>query len=145
MPQFMPFPGYNPSPAPANAYAKIPCGGYVGRIENASTDTTVNGSKFLGLTLDVAEGPYAGWFRQDYERHSGGRYAAKYRGLFRLFYPHGYGDWRDQRNVDTFNDAIYTIECSNPGFKWDGTEAKLIGKAVGFIVREAVWNGFTFV
>lgn len=140
---FMPFPGYNPSPQTEEEL--LPCGAYVGRIEKAGTDTTQSGCKYLGLTLDIIEGPYTGWFARDVEQHSGGMYPAKHKGSFKLFHPRGLGGWQDKRNVDQFNAAIYAIQASNPGFDWDGTDANLIGKHVGFIVREAEWNGHVFI
>ena len=140
---FMPFPGYNPSPQAEEE--QLPCGAYVGRIEKAATDMTKNGSKYLGLTLEIIEGPYTGWFAKDLAQHSGGMYPAKHKGSFKLFHPRGLGGWQDKKNVDQFNAAIYAIQASNPGFDWDGNDAALVGKRVGFIVREAEWNGYVFV
>ena len=143
MSQFMPFPGYNPSASSESV--QLPCMGYVGRIESAVTEVTANGSKRLNLTLDIAEGAFANWFRKDLESRTGGQYTARHRGHFLLYYPRGDGSERDGWTINSFNRAINAIQKSNPGFNWDGTDNALIGKYVGFVVREAEWNGHVFV
>lgn len=145
MSQFMPFPGYNPSASTSGEIPPLPCMGYVGRIESAVTEITANGSKRLNLTLDIAEGTFVNWFSKDLEARSGGIYAARHRGHFLLYYPKGDGSERDGWTINTFNRAINAIQKSNPGFDWDGTDNALIGKSVGFVVREAEWNGHVFI
>lgn len=40
----------------------------------------------------------------------------------------------------TFGNAIWAIEESNPGYKWDWIEAALKGKTVGVLFREREWE-----
>lgn len=143
MTQYMPFPEYNPMPTPE--VSQPPCSGYIGRIEHAVIELDQHGRKRLCLTLEISEGSYAGWFAADLRRRQGGQYAANHRGRYLLYFPRGDGSQQDGWTIDKFNRAFQVITKSNPGFVWDGTDRQLIGKAVGFVIREVEWNGHVFL
>ena len=74
------------------------------------------------------------------------QFQAKYKGDLRIQIPNPDNTRRNHPEWDlrTFNNAIYCIEQSNPGFKWAWDETKLKGKTVGINVREGTYNGNTY-
>lgn len=135
------------SEAPATGYAMLPAGAYVCGIKNVKIDGAEPDQQLV-LRLEIIEGEYAGYYTKRYEHDSQNagynqKYAAKYKGDYRLQVP-------DERNmkrthpewdVRSFNNAIWAIEQSNPGYKWDWNEQGLKGKTVGINVREGTYNG----
>ena len=136
-----PFEGFKSEASKATR--QLPAGPYVAVIRNVKIDGEEPDQRLI-LRLDVAEGPYANYFIDRYNREAEkGTFEPKYKGDFRLRIPNEnnpramYPD-SDKRN---FNDAIYRIEKSNPGYTWDWNERGLIGKIVGINMQEAEFNG----
>lgn len=120
----------------------LPAGPYVAKIKAAKAD-----DEFLTIRVDVCEGPFTDYFVTRYKREDNpnSRYPAKYKGDFRVRIPSD--DENDQyreNNLRNFNDAIFRIESSNPGYHWDWDEAKLAGLIVGINMQGREYNGAYF-
>ena len=135
------------SEAPRTSYPMLPAGAYVGVIRDIRIDGN-EPDQSLVFCLEITEGEYAGYYTKRYQHDaerakSGGDFAAKYKGVYRLRIPNPANNY--SRNIDwdirNFNTAIWDIEQSNPGYHWDWKEAGLTGKQVGFSVRDAMYQG----
>ena len=97
----------------------------------------------------MTEGEHAGYFslrlKHDQE-NSSGKYEVKYKGVYRLRIPNAANTkaMYPESDLKRFNDAIWRIEASNPGYHWDWNEKGLVGRAVGFSMQEDEYNGNTF-
>jgi hypothetical protein len=132
------------SEAPATKYPMLPAGTYVAGIKNVKVDGKEPDQQLV-LRLDIIEGDWAGYYTKRYE-HDGQNardYQAKYKGDFRIQIPDPANPKRQHPEWDTkaFNNAMWAIEQSNPGYKWDWNEGGLKGKIVGINVREGSYNG----
>lgn len=140
MSQLFQFSGYKPSVEVQRQI--LPRGGYIGVILKATVEPTNNGRHLLVFRVDVAEGPYKGFYRRDYELRQGGRYEARYNGRLAIFIPMDDGSELDQQNKEIFNMTMGAIEDSNPGFVWNREDLNAFnGKMVGLSVREYMLNG----
>ena len=135
------------SEASGKKYPMLPAGTYVAGIKNVKIDGDEPDQQLV-LRLDIIEGEYSGYYTKRYENDSQGagydqQYQAKYKGDLRIQVPNPDNTKRihPEWDVRTFNNAIYCIEQSNPGYKWDWDEKKLKGKTVGINVREGTYNG----
>ena len=143
-----PFNGFKSEAGRSNKMGSLPLGVYVAVIKGAKV-TGDEPDQQLEIALDVSEGEYAGFYMKKYDsdkERSNGKFEVRYKGVFRLRVPNEenknarYPE-SDKRN---FNDAIYRIESSNPGYHWDWNEAGLIGKTVGINMKEKEFNGNVF-
>ena len=128
------------------SYGQLPAGPYVGGVQNEKIDG-VSPDQWLVLRLDVIEGEYTGYFTKRYQHDSqmGGMYPAKYKGDYKIRIPNPNSSSQyPESDIRRFNDMIYRIESSNPGFHWDGDETKLKGKVVGFSMQDDEYNGNQF-
>lgn len=120
----------------------LPVGGYVAKILDATVAHYDFGDVLI-LSFDIAEGQFAGFFKNDYMENP--NEDKKWRGTCRLNIPKDDGTERDSWSKNKFNGFIYSIEDSNPGYTWDWNEAMLKGKMIGVLFREEEWeyNGNT--
>ena len=135
------------SEASGKKFPMLPAGAYVAGIKNVKIDGTEPDQQLV-LRLDIIEGEFAGYYTKRWENDSQNagfqqRYEAKYKGDLRIQIPNPDNGKRQhpEWDVRTFNNAIWCIEQSNPGYKWDWNEAALKGKIVGINVRAGVYNG----
>lgn len=129
-----------------DSFGQLDAGPYVGGIQNEKIEGVIP-NQWLILRLDVIEGERTGYFTKRYQHDSqkGGMYPAKYKGDYRLRIPHPNSDSKyPESDIRRFNDMIFRVESSNPGYHWDGDETKLKGKVVGFSMQEDEYNGNTF-
>ena len=130
---------------------QLPAGPYIGKIKNVKIDG-VEPDQVLILRLDVSEGEHTGYFTnrfiKDDERYKSGdsKFAPKYKGDLRIRIPNPDNKKAlyPESDLATFNDAIWCIEESNPGFHWEWDEKALIGLTVGFSMRKGTYNGNWF-
>lgn len=126
----------------SKAFEMLPAGPYVAQIRAVNIEGSAPNQQLV-LRLDIIEGEHAGYFTQRFvhDSNGNGKYAPKYKGDYKLRIPHPQSNSQypdsDKRR---FNDALYRIEESNPGFRWDGNEQLLIGKIVGINMREGSYN-----
>ncbi len=127
--------GYDSSAAYTGESQALPAGGYVCTILKAEeAETSASKRPMLVLLLDIAEGEYAGYFRQQFDRVKQSNPDAKWGGTFRQL--------TDGSSLPFFKGMVTSIEESN-GFKWDFDEAKLKGKKIGAIFgREQYINSY---
>ena len=135
------------SEASAKKYPMLPAGTYVAGIKNVKIDGQEPDQQLV-LRLEIIEGVYAGYYTKRYEHDSQNagfnqNYQANYKGDLRIQIPNKDNGKRNhpEWDIKTFNNAIWCIEQSNPGYKWDWNEAGLKGKIVGINVREGCFNG----
>ena len=131
----------------AKKFPMLPAGTYVAAIKNVKIDGDEPDQQLV-LRLDIIEGDWAGYYTKRYEndRQNAQNFEAKYKGDLRIQIPNPENSYRSHPEWDirTFNNMMYCIEQSNPGYKWDWKEAGLKGKTVGINVREGTYNGMPY-
>lgn len=115
----------------------LPAGGYVCNILSAKIEENNYGETLI-LAVDVAEGEYADIFKRDYANND--REDKKWRGTYRLRLPKDDGSEQDGWKKRTFNNFIWAIEESNPGYSWGWDEKTLKGKKIGLLYRNKEWE-----
>ena len=95
------------------------------------------------ISFDISEGQYKEFFAKDYRANTNDD--KKWRGTYRLNIPKDDGSEKDGWTKKTFNNAIWSLEASNPGYHFDWDEKKFKGKKVGVLFRNKEWemNGNT--
>lgn len=116
---------------------QLPAGGYVCQILSAKVEENDWGSTLV-IAHDVCEGDYSGIFKRDYDSNTMDN--KKWRGTFRLRLPKDDGTEQDAWKKRSFNNFIWAIEESNPGYSWAWDEKTLKGKKVGLIYRNKEWE-----
>lgn len=115
----------------------LPAGGYVAKIMEVRIENTQYGNR-LSMAIDIAEGEHREFWKKDYEAQTGED--RKWRGVFRLNIPSDDGTEQDTWRKRSFNNFLYAVENSNPGYHWDQDETKLKGKLFGVIYRDKEWE-----
>lgn len=124
---------------------QLPAGPYVAVIRAVKIEGQEPNQKLI-LRLDIAEGPWEGYYRKRYmadEQRKNAQYPAKYKGDLSLRIPSTESDYYE-KNLSIFNDALWKVEQSNPGYRWDWDENGLVGKIVGLSVQQGTYNGNQF-
>ena len=129
------FSGYDAAPT-ASPREKLPAGGYVAKILNAAIVEYSWGS-VLVLAHDITEGEYAGFWKADYDSNE--REDKKWRGNLRITLPKDDGSDKDEWSKRSFNNLIWAVEVSNPGYAWNWNESSLVGKELGVLYRNKEW------
>lgn len=140
-----PFSGFK-SEASSTKVGPLPAGPYVAVIKNVKIDGN-DPDQQLVLRLDILEGEHKDYFTNRYKKESeSGKFEPRYKGDFRIRIPNENNTkaMYPESDLRRFNDAIYRLEKSNPGYTWDWDEKGLIGKVVGINMQEAEYNGSTF-
>ena len=111
--------------------ATLPAGGYVVQVQSAKVDEYSWGT-VLVIAIDVAEGEHTGHFRKQFE--SNPDVNKKWKGTFRLTVPNENSKYfaAEKRS---FNNFIFAIEQSNPGYTFNWDERTLKGKLFGALYR----------
>ena len=115
----------------------LPAGGYVCSILSARVEENDWGSTLI-IAHDVCEGEFSGIFKRDFEAND--REDKKWRGTFRLKLPKDDGSEQDAWKKRSFNNFIWAVENSNPGYSWAWDEKTLKGKKVGLLYRNKEWE-----
>ena len=115
--------------------AKLPIGGYIVKVQNVRFEEGTNGnSDRLILMVDVNEGEYKDFYKNQYESQTGED--KKWKGTFMIYCPKDDGTEQDQWTKRRFKTIMEHIEASNPGYSWNWDENTLKGKLFGAIVGE---------
>lgn len=124
-----------------SGYAQLPpVGAYVAEIQGVKTEQSYDGSREeIVCMVEIIEGEYAGQYHKvfDEQKNSFGD-SVKYRGTLRIR-PFVDGDESWVRN--RFEQNLWCVQESNPGYAWDWDEKKLKGKKIGINVRKNVYTG----
>ena len=117
--------------------AKLPPGGYVITIRKAEIKISDSGYQYLDLSVDIAEGEWAGFYLKDWSTQTGPN--KRWKGHYRQGIPVG-----DTQRDSYFKGMISAIEESNAGYTWDWNEQSLVGKVAGCLFREEEYdfNGY---
>ena len=120
----------------------LPAGGYVAKVQQAVVENTDYGEKLV-IYFDIAEGPHAGFFRNDYQVQT--QEDKKWRGVYRMYLPKDDGSEKDGWSKRTLGGVIWAFENSNNGYHWGWDENTLKGLSVGVLFRNKEWemNGNT--
>lgn len=108
----------------------LPAGGYVCKIVDAKEEVSRNGNPMLVVAVDIAEGEYAGFFREKYQNSNPVKWPNA--AIIRINEPTANDDQDGyQKKAGRIKKFIQDVEESNDPyvFKWD--EKTLRGKCVG--------------
>ena len=136
------------SEANSKGFGQLPAGAYVAQIKAVKIDGQEPDQSLI-IRVDITEGEYAGYYTKRFQNDSQNdrsRYPARYKGDFRLRIPNENNKraMYPESDIRRFNDAIYRIENSNPGYHWDWNEQGLKGLMIGISVRQGTYNGSEF-
>ena len=121
--------------------AKLPAGAYTVKIMRAEE---ANNGKCLAILFDIDGGEFDNYYHEKLKNDRSGIFSdtAKYKGVYRLFYPNG--SEYDENNKRRMKTALENIKRSNPQLnvdfskEWDG--AALKGCKVGMIFQDREWE-----
>lgn len=113
---------------------KLPAGGYICKIINVKEQTSKAGNEMLVLAFDIAEGEYANYYKEAYERNTSED--KKWRGNYYMMVPEEDVE-KDNWKLRAFKTNITKFEESNPGyhFDWEHPE-RLNGLKIGMLFNE---------
>lgn len=120
----------------------LPAGAYIAKILDAR-EVSYDWGTIVLLSFDITEGQYKDFFAKDYKNQD--REDKKWRGIFRMREPLDDGSENDRWTKRNFQNSIWAIQESNPGYYFDWDESKFVGKSVGVLFRNREWemNGNT--
>lgn len=114
---------------------QLPIGGYILEILNAKEEEgKADYPNTLIISFDIAEGPFKGFFKRNWQAQDGED--KKWKGTFRLRVPNEDGTEHDDWRKRAFKTAMECIEDSNEGYAWDWNEAGLKGLKVGGVFNQ---------
>lgn len=113
------------------SFKRLPAGGYVCRILQATKSQSKNGNEMLVICFDIEGGEYNSYFSKMFEQNmvKDGANAK---------YPNG-GIFRQVtcgNSTGIFKGVIQNIEKSNQGYVWNWDERTLVGKFFGGVFRD---------
>lgn len=114
----------------------LPAGGYTATIINQKIDR-YDWGEVLVLSFDINDGEYKNFFTKQYNDNT--REDKKWKGNLRLTVPDENSKYFES-NKRVFSNAIWAIENSNEGYKWNWDEKTLEGKKVGVLFRNKEWE-----
>lgn len=122
--------------------SRLQKGGYVLRVLKAE-EVIYSWGSVLKIDFDIEEGEYKGFYQNNYANQE--QEDKKWKGSYRLPIPKDDGSEKDAWTKSGFKMTMQIFEKSNPGFKWDWDEKKLMGKLIGGLFNEKEWeiNGNT--
>lgn len=128
--------GYDTVQALTGEYEILKPGGYICKIIAAKEEKSKRGNRMLTLALDIDEGDNKGFFMKKFEEMK----KQKREPNQEIKYPnaaiyHQMLEGND-RAVGFLKGLMTSLEASNPNFKWDWNEKKLVGLKCGAIFAE---------
>ena len=85
--------------------------------------TQTNKGDYLRIEFDIAEGEFAGHYKEQFDKW-GGTWIASFIRSYK------------EKALGMFKHFTNCIEASNPNFVWDWNETDLIGKTIGLVLGE---------
>ena len=136
---------YNGAKAERISNETLPAGGYISCILDAEIENVNYGDhtgQKLRIHFDIVDGPYAHFFDRQFAASTFDD--KKWKGVIRLDYPDE-GSKYFESAKRRFNNFIYAVEQSNPGYTWNWDEAGLKRMKIGTIfgMKEWEFNGKT--
>lgn len=128
--------GYDAAQALTGEYERLKPGGYICKIIAAKEEESKNGKRMLRLALDIDEGENKGFFMKRWEELK----KEKTNPNKEVKYPNG-GIYHqmlegNEKAIGFLKGLMTSLEASNPKFKWDWDEKKLVGLRCGAIFSE---------
>lgn len=114
--------GYDQAEA-FTGFKVIPPGGHICKILKAEVTSTQTGREKMILFFDIAEGDYAGYYLEQYNRKKSNNPESNWQGTFHQL--------TEDNSLPYFKGMIESIEKSNPGFEFNWDERTLVGKLFG--------------
>ena len=128
--------GYDTAQALTGEYERLKPGGYICKIIAAKEEKSKSGNRMLTLALDIDEGENKGFFmkrwgelkKEQKEPNQEIKYpnAAVYHQMLE----------GNEKALGFLKGLMTSLEASNPNFKWNWDEKKLIGLRCGAIFGE---------
>lgn len=120
---------------------KLPAGAYRVKLIRAEE---INNGKCLAILFDIDGGEFDNYYHEKLKNDRSGMFSdtAKYKGVYRLFYPNG--TEYDESNKRRMKTALENIKRSNPQLnvdfskEWDGKVFK--DCIVGMIFQDREWK-----
>lgn len=112
-------------------------GGYVVKILKAETVLYPSGWNALVFELDIAEGDYKDFYKDDYNAQN--NEYKKWKGILRQGIPAENAP-ADDWTARNFKGMTTAVEHSNKGYKWNWDENTLVGKTVGCLFRSEEYD-----
>ena len=128
--------GYDEAQAYTGDIETLELGGHVCKITDVSVEHTQNGSEYLAIYFDIAEGKQAGFYRRRFDEAVKNGKDAKWQGVYNQF--------TQGNSTPFFKGMIENIEKSNPGYNFIATnfdEKSLIGKLFGGVFGREQYRG----
>lgn len=131
-----PFKDYNETPEYTD-FKKLPPGAYEVTIIRADDDEEKN---TLCILFDISSGEFTDYFMTKYKNEKESFGSAKFKGVYRLFYPKDNKDKISKRKMKTALKLICDQNNLSIDFTqiWDG--ALLKGAKIGMIFRDQEWE-----
>lgn len=129
--------GYETIQALTGEYERLKPGGYICKIIAAKEEKSKKtGSRMLTIALDIDDGEQKGFFMKRFEELKGQRTDPNQE----VKYPSG-GIYHqmlegNDKALGFLKGLMTSLEASNPNFKWDWNEKKLVGLKCGAIFGE---------
>lgn len=119
--------GYEQAEAFTGEFETLEPGGYICKILKVQAEEKDYGT-LLRIGFDIVEGEHEGYYRKRFDQKKQYDKTAKWPGM--------YYQTAKQDNLRYFKGFMTSLEASNPGFKWNWDEKKLVGKLFGGIFGE---------
>lgn len=128
--------GYETAQALTGEYERLKPGGYICKIIAAKEETSRSNKKMLKIALDIDEGESKGFFMKRWEELK----KEKTDPNQEVKYPNAatYHQMLEgnEKSIGFLKGLMTSLEASNPNFKWDWDEKKLVGLRCGAIFGE---------
>lgn len=124
--------GYDEAQALTGEYERLEAGGYICKIINAKEEKSSTGKNMLVLAIDIAEGEHKDFYKKRYDedvKNADATKPAKWKGVY-------YQMLEGEKAAGYLKGIMTSLENSNPNFKWDWNEKKLIGLKFGGVFGE---------
>lgn len=136
---------YNGAKAERISNETLPAGGYISCILDAEVENVNYGDhtgQKLRIHFDIVDGPYAHFFDRQFAASTFDD--KKWKGVIRLDVPDESSKYFESAKR-RFNNFIFAVEQSNPGYTWNWDESGLKRLKIGTIFGNKEWefNGKT--
>ena len=128
--------GYETAQALTGEFERLKPGGYICKIIAAKEEKSKSGNKMLTLALDIDEGEQKGFFMKRFEElkkeNQDPNKEVKYPNAA-IYHQMLEGN---EKAIGFLKGLMTSLEASNPNFKWNWDEKKLVGLKCGAIFGE---------
>ena len=121
-----PISNYNEIQASDGEFAKPTAGGYcieILDVEDVPMNASTGKGDYLKIFYDICHGEFAGYYQKQHERIGGDYFTSFIRSY-------------KEKALGMFKHFTNCVEESNPGFKWNWQEQKLVGLRFGATLQE---------